>query len=213
MTQPHHIQRHPKYRNKYKVTNWPAYERSLIKRGDFTLWLSEDVIQSWHEDSNDLVGRPKVYSDLAIETALSLRLLFKLPRRQTEAFLRSLFTLIKVDLAVPDHTTLSLISSSLKIQLKRFGKPDGRVDLIIDSTGLVIHGEGRWIRHKHGKRKRRGWRKLHIGVSHGLIVASDLTDERGCDGVIAPTLITQVTSSERGEKTHDRWSLSSRVTF
>ena len=191
MTQPHHRHRHPRYSKRYKVTNWPAYERSLIKRGDFTLWLSEDAIQSWHGDSNDLTGRPKIYSDLAIETALSLRLLFKLPLRQTEGFLRCLFSLMKVDISVPDHTTLSRRNSSLKTQLKRFGKPDGRVDLVIDSTGLVIHGEGRWTRHKHGKRKRRGWRKLHIGVSHGLIVANHLTDEGGCDGTIAPTLIGQ----------------------
>ena len=184
MTQPHHRHRHPRYRKKYKVTNWPSYERSLIKRGDFTLWLSEDAIQSWYGDSNDLVGRPKVYSDLAIETTLSLRLLFKLPLRQTEGFLRSLFSLMKLDLSVPDHTTLSRRNSSLKIQLKRVGKTNGRVDLVIDSTGLVIHGEGRWTRHKHGKRKRRGWQKLHIGVSHGLIVANHLTDEGGCDGMI-----------------------------
>ena len=191
MTQPHHRHRHPRYRKRYKVTNWPSYERSLIKRGDFTLWLSEDAVKSWYGDSNDRVGRPKVYSDLAIETALTLRLLFKLPLRQTEGFLRSLFSLMKVDLPVPDHTTLSRRNSSLTTQLKRFGNPNGRVDLVIDSTGLVIHGEGRWTRHKHGKRKRRGWRKLNIGVSHGLIVANHLTDERDCDGAIAPTLIGQ----------------------
>ena len=69
MTQPHHRHRHPRYRKKYKVTNWPSYERSLIKRGDFTLWLSEDAIQSWYGDSNNHLGRPQVYSDLAIETA------------------------------------------------------------------------------------------------------------------------------------------------
>ena len=115
MTQPHHRHRHPRYRKRYKVTNWPSYERSLIKRGDFTLWLSEDAIHSWYGESNDLVGRPQVYSDLAIETALSLRLLFKLPLRQTEGFLRSLFSLMKVDLSVPDHTTLSRRNTSLKI--------------------------------------------------------------------------------------------------
>ena len=86
MTQPHHRHRHPRYRKKYKVTNWLSYERSLVRRGDFTLWLSESAIQAWHRDSNDFVGRPKVYSDLAIETALSLRLSFKLPLRQTEGF-------------------------------------------------------------------------------------------------------------------------------
>ena len=165
MTQPHHRHRHPKYREKYKVTNWPAYERSLVRRGDFTLWLSESAIQAWYGDSNDLAGRPQIYSDLAIETALSLRLIFKLPLRQTEGFLKSIFRLMSVELNVPDHTTLSRRNSLLKTQLKRVGKTNGRVDLVIDSTGLVIHGEGRWTRHKHGKRKRRGWRKLHIGVS------------------------------------------------
>ena len=67
---------------------------------------------------------------------------------------------MNVGLNVPDHTTLSRRNSTLKPKLQRVGKPRGRVDLVIDSTGLVIHGEGRWTRHKHGKRKRRGWRKL-----------------------------------------------------
>jgi hypothetical protein len=44
MTQPHHRNRHPKYRKTYKVNNWRSYERSLINRDDLTLWLSEDVI-------------------------------------------------------------------------------------------------------------------------------------------------------------------------
>ena len=89
------------------------------------------------------MGRPKLYSDLAIETALTLRLLFKLPLRQTEGFLKSIFTLMNVGLNVPDHTTLSRRNSTLKTRLKRIGNPKGRVDLVIDSTGLVIHGEGR----------------------------------------------------------------------
>ena len=78
MTQPHHRNRHPKYRKKYKIHNWRSYERSLINRGDLTLSLSEDVIKSW-SDPGQRMGRPKSYSDLAIETALTLRLLFKSP--------------------------------------------------------------------------------------------------------------------------------------
>jgi hypothetical protein len=56
----------------------------------------------------------------------------------------------------------------------------------------VIHGEGHWIRRKHGKRKRRGWRKLHIGVNNGFIVAHYLSEDRKTDGEIAPHLIKQV---------------------
>ena len=140
MTQPHHRNRHPKYRKKYKIHNWRFYERSLIKRGDLTLWLSEDVIEAWNSDLSRRMGRPKLYSDLAIETALTLRLLFKLPLRQTEGFLKSIFRLMNVGLNVPDHTTLSRRNSTLKTKLKRIGNTRGRINLFIDSTGLVIHG-------------------------------------------------------------------------
>ena len=175
MTQPHHRNRHPKYRKKYKIHNWRSYERSLIKRGDLTLWLSEDVIEAWNSDLSRRMGRPKLYSDLAIETALTLRLLFKLPLRQTEGFLKSIFRLINVRLNVPDHTTQSRINSTLKPMFKRVGKLRGRVELVIDSTGLVIHGESRWTRRNNSKRRRIGWRKLNIGVSNGLIVGHNLS--------------------------------------
>ena len=74
------------------------------------------------------MGRPKLYSDLAIETALTLRLLFKLPLRQTEGFLKSIFRMMNVGLNVPDHTTLSRRNSTLKTSFKRIGKPSGRVE-------------------------------------------------------------------------------------
>ena len=96
---------------------------------------------------------------------------------------------MNVGLNVPDHTTLSRRNSTLKTRLKRVDKLRGRLDLVIDSTSLVIHGEGHWTRHKHGKRKRRGWRKLHIGVSNGLIVAHYLSKDRKIDSEIAPHLI------------------------
>ena len=119
MTQPHHRNRHPKYRKKYKIHNRRTYERSLINRRDFTLWLSEDVIESWNSDLGQRMGRPKLYSDLAIETALTVRLLFKGPLRQTEGFLKSIFHMMNVGLNVPDHTTLSSRNRTLKTELKR----------------------------------------------------------------------------------------------
>ena len=133
-----------------------------------------------------------MYSDLAIGTALTLRHLFKLPLRQTEGFLKSIFRLMNVGLNVPDHTTLSRRNSTLKTKLKRIGKLSGRIDLVIDSTGLVIHGVGRWTRNKHGQRKRRGWRKLHLGSSNGFIVANVPSEYQKTDGEIASNLIHQV---------------------
>ena len=106
-----------------QIQNWQAYERSLIQRGDLTIWLSEDVIQSWYDHSLNQDGRPKFYSNIAIVTALPIRLIFKLPLRQTEGFLSSTFRLMNVGLSVTDHTTLSRRNQSLKTKLKRVGNP------------------------------------------------------------------------------------------
>jgi len=89
--------------------------------------------------------------DTAIETALTLRLLFHLPLRQTEGFLRSLLALMDLDLDVPDHTTLSRRARSLDVRLRRRSS-SGPIHLVIDSSGLSIVGGGEWAAAKHGAR-------------------------------------------------------------
>ncbi len=80
---------HPKFKTKYRVNNWAEYDRALVQRGDITLWISEDAIASWKPAPTGLRGAQRKFSDYAIETALTLRLVFKLPLRQAEGFLRS----------------------------------------------------------------------------------------------------------------------------
>ena len=167
---------HPKYKTKYRVTNWPEYERSLAQRGDITIWLTPEAVASWKPTCNGKQGGQRRYSDLAIETALTLRLVFHLPLRQSEGFLRSIFRMMGIDLAAPDHTTLSRRGKSLDIKLRRVptGEP---IHLIVDSTGLSIVGEGEWAAAKHGGKGKRGWKKLHLGVDgSGAILAQVLTD-------------------------------------
>ena len=57
----------------------------------------------------------------------------------------------------------------------RVPKKLGRIDLVIDSSGLAIFGEGEWAAIKHGGKGIRGWKKLHIGVGvDGVIVGQRL---------------------------------------
>ncbi len=107
---------------------------------------------------------------------MTLRLVFRLPLRQTEGFLRSILALLSTDLDAPDHTTLSRRSQRLDVKLH--GLPaTGPIHLIVDSTGLSIVGEGEWAAVKHGGRGKRGWKKLHLGVDRsGVIVAQALTE-------------------------------------
>ena len=183
---------HPTYKTKYRVANWASYDRALVRRGDVTVWVSPEAVATWEPTGVGTRGGQRKYSDLAIETALTLRLLFHLPLRQTEGFLTALLGLMGLDLPTPDHTTLSRRGQHLDLTLRRLPTGEG-THLIIDSTGLSIVGEGEWAAAKHGRRGKRGWKKLHVGVDQsGAIVAQGLTEATGDDATTAITLIEAV---------------------
>ena len=181
------------YKTKYRIRNWREYERGLSSRGDVTIWLSEEAIAAWTPPKNGLRGGQWQYSNLAILTALTLRVVFGLPLRQTEGFLDSLLRLMGLDLKAPDHTTLSRRNQIVAVPtLTR--SHDSQICLIVDSTGLKILGCGEWNTHKHkASKKRRDWRKLHIGVDEeGFIVAAELTASSGDDASTLPDLLDQI---------------------
>ena len=129
----------------------------------------------------------------AVRTALTLRVVFSLPLRQTEGFLDSLLRLMGLNLKAPDHTTLSRRNQIVAVPpLTR--SYDGPIDLIVDSTGLKILGCGEWNAHKHkASQKRRDWRKLHIGVdAEGFIVAAELTASSRDDASTLPALLDTI---------------------
>jgi hypothetical protein len=183
---------HPKYKIKYRVSNWAEYDQALVQRGDITLWISEDAIWCWKPAPTGRRGAQRKFSNHAIETALTLRLVFNLPLRQAEGFLRSVLALMDVDLEAPDHTTLSRRSQSLNVDLHCVAG-DEPIHLVVDSTGLSIVGEGEWAAAKYGDRGRRGWKKLHLGVDRtGMIVAQALTHGSADDAKAALDLIDSI---------------------
>jgi hypothetical protein len=182
----------PKYKTKYRASNWAEYDRALVQRGDITLWISPDAADTWTPGPFGKRGGQRKFSDQAIETALVLRLVFNLPLRQAEGFLRSVLSLMALDLETPDHTTISRRSQQLDVGL-RLAATRGRLHLIVDSTGLSIAGEGEWAAAKHGGRGKRAWKKLHLGVDRsGVICAEVLTGGNADDARSAPSLIDGV---------------------
>ena len=120
-----------------------------------------------------------------------LRLVFNFPLRQAEGFLRSILSLMALDLEAPDHTTVSRRSQQVDVGL-RLAATKGRLHLIVDSTGLSIFGEGEWAAVKHGGRGKRAWKKLHLGVDRsGVIIAEVLTDGNADDARTALGLIDE----------------------
>ena len=170
--------RHKFPKARYRVTNWPDYDAALVRRGELTVWLTDEAIAAWHAPATGERGGQPIYSAIAIETALTLRLVFHQPLRQTEGLLRSIAALLDIDIAIPDHTTLSRRGGGLTILPKSICR-DEPLHLLIDSTGLKIYGEGEWLDQKRGIRSPRRWRKLHLGVDADTheVVAVELTQD------------------------------------
>src|SRR3954467_9488100 len=198
----HHI---PK--QKHKVTTWREYDASLRSRGSLTVWFSAEAIEGWRAAPRTPRGGQPWYSPLAILTALTLRAVFRLALRQTEGLIGSIIHLLGLDLAVPDHTTLSRRAETLEVPRARAGT--GPLHLLVDSTGLKLGGPGEWLVEKHGTRRRRAWRKLHLSVDAGTgrIEAVELTTSEVDDGSRVGPLLDQVedpVASFTGDGAYDR---------
>ena len=168
----------------YHIRNWPEYNRSLVQRGSLTVWFSEDSIETWLEDSTGKKGRgrPKTYSDEAILAALIIREVFHLPLRALQGFLMSLVSLLQLSVPIPHYSRICRRSSDLGARTKRLSRKRP-TDLVFDSTGLKVYGEGEWKVRQHGKSKRRTWRKLHLAIcpdTHEIILES-LTENNVAD--------------------------------
>jgi len=180
-----------KYKTKYRVKNWREYEAGLRARGDLTIWLSPEVLAGWTPAPNGRRGAQRQFSDLAIELALTLRLIFHQPLRQTEGLMGSLLRLLGLAVKAPDHSTLSRRSKTVEIP-DALGRCTGPIHLIVDSSGLKIFGAGEWHTEKWGTHCR-DWRKLHLGVdAKGQIVASVLTGRHEDDAATLGSLLEQI---------------------
>jgi Transposase DDE domain len=181
---------------RYKVTNWPEYDGALQRRGSLTVWVTPEALAAWHPPGTGRRGRSHTYSDLAIETGHLPRLAFGRPWRQTEGLLRSLATLLGLDIGIPDHTTFSRRSPGLTLARSLAeARRSGPVHVVIDATGLKVHGAGEWLAEAHGGRGRRSWRRLHLAVDPGTgeILASELTTSDEGDASQVGPLLEQIT--------------------
>jgi hypothetical protein len=183
---------HSRQKALYRVKNWSEYDKALVQRGSITFWLSEGFEKNWRHSGEKQRGSQFDYSDQAILVMLTVKEVFHLTNRQTEGFMRSLFAMLKVALPVPDHSTLSKRGKDLKVNMPK--KTNQSLDIVMDSTGLKIYGEGEWKVRQHGVSKRRTWRKLHVGANpeDGEIQAALLTENSVSDDQAVEALLAQI---------------------
>jgi len=175
----------------YKTTNWHSYNESLKRRGSLTIWFDPEM--SWEAKASGKRGRQQSYSDAAIQTCLTMKVLFGMALRQTTGFVGSLLKLIGLDWAVPDFSTLCRRQKNLVVNIPYRGS-DGPLHLLIDSTGIKAEGEGEWHARKHGGSKRRLWRKIHLGIDEQTLEvrAIEVTGSHIGDAPMLPDLLKQI---------------------
>lgn len=202
----------------YRVKNWSEYNRALRQRGSLTFWMSEEAIGAWRYQGPQKQGGERIYSELAIESCLRLRLVYSLALRQCQGFVASLFALLGVSLPVPDYSTLSRRQGSLEVSLcarkkKKEGDEEEEVHVVLDSTGLKVYGPGEWAQKKHGEKRRRTWRKLHLAVDPktGEITATRLGENKEHDSAQAAPLLEETQDNRGrvdrvgGDGAYDKW--------
>ncbi|MDP1778791.1 MAG: IS5 family transposase [Anaerolineales bacterium] len=176
----------------YRVKNWSEYDKALVQRGSITFWMSDGFEKTWMYAGEKQRGSQFDYTDEAILVMLTVKEVFHLTNRGVEGFVRSLFRMMKIKLPVPDHSTLSKRGKDLKVKLPK--KSSQSLNIVMDSTGLKIYGEGEWKVRMHGVSKRRTWRKLHVGANpeDGEIQAVLLTENNVSDDQAVEKLLEQI---------------------
>ena len=183
-----------KKKTKYRVRNWSDYSRSLTNRGSLTFWISEELIASWLTiEKTGERGRAAQYSAAAMAAMASLKFVFRQAGRQTCGLLTSIFRLLRVDLPVPDHSTLSRRMAGIEVGLPVKASAKAR-HLVIDSTGLKVYGEGEWKVRTHGASKRRTWRKLHLclDAATGEVMVAAASENSVSDCEMFPEMLAAV---------------------
>ena len=139
-------------KSRYRTTNWKQYNAALKARGSLSIWLDKGM--TWLAPPDGRPGRPAVFSDASIRFCLTIKVLFKLPSRQTTGMVASLLKMAELDWAVPDYTTLCRRQKTLAVQIP-YRRADGPLNLLVDSTGIKFLGDGEWQARKHGVQCRR----------------------------------------------------------
>jgi len=178
-------------KSKRKITNWPEYNRALTQRGGVTFWLDEKAIDGWFNHTpTGRRGRSNIYSDSAITTALMIKGVFNLPLRALEGFINSVFQMLDVELRSPNYSCISKRAQTVEVDYRLRSRGPVK-HIVIDATGLKVFGEGEWKVRKHGKEKRRIWRKVHLAVdaqTHEAVSAVvSLDTVHDCE--VLPTLL------------------------
>ncbi len=103
---------------RYKTTNGKQYNQALINRGSLTFWIDDETVQHWKQVKQGTRGRPRLFSDLAITTALMVKRVFSMPLRSLQGFINSIFKLAQLPLSCPHYSCISKRAKAVNVTFK-----------------------------------------------------------------------------------------------
>jgi len=190
------LNRRPKWTKK---SLRPGCHLLIFIRSELLIWVEEGAVDGWLAKKKPKKrGRPPIYSDEAILMLLVLREVYRLPLRGLQGMAMSIFLLMGLSLPVPCYSQICRRAKKLGKVLKQLRRK-GNVDIVFDSTGLKVYGEGEWKVRAHGIGKRRTWKKLHVGIDPTTqeILVCELTDRDGGDAATATKMLDEVDGTLR----------------
>ena len=181
--------------SRFRTTNWSSYNDALRRRGSLLVWVDREM--EWLAPASHRPGRPAIFSDTAIQFCLSIKVLFGLALRQTIGMVESLLRMAGLNWPVPDYSTLCRRQKTVTIQIP-FRRVGGDLNLLVDSTGVKMRGEGEWQVRKHGPGRRRQWRKVHLAMdtATGDVRAVEFTSSQTGDSPVLPGLLAQIAADQ-----------------
>jgi len=207
-------------RHTRKTTNWADYNQKLEQRGSLNLWIDEDLISDLNSGRIEVPvggnGRPFEFPDALIELLLMVRIVYKIPLRQTMGFAKSLFPHMGLEkVRLPNFSTLCRRAHKIEVVLDRISS-NGPLHLALDSTGLKVYGEGEWKVRQHGVGKRRTWRKVHFAIDtetfkvHAVVVSTNDMHDSQAGGKLLD-LIDEDIGYVLGDGAYDTKSMRKKI--
>ena len=181
--------------------DWRRVNEGLVRRGEILLDLR--ILDRWNDELKGMnagkEGGRYVYPEIFVRLLGYMHLLFHLPYRQTEGFLKALRR-FDSRIHVPDYSTIDRRVNRLDVKLDEEDYGDDLV-LAVDGSGIKVSNRGDWIRHKW--KVKRGYLKIHIAVDvkRKKILALKVTDERVGDGRMLQPLVEEASKKAKIAKT------------
>jgi hypothetical protein len=160
----------------FQKRDWKKYNKELVNRGKINFWVKPEVFKNWKAKKRKKNGRPFEYGNEVIEAMSYIRFKFHQSLRETEGFFQSLVCLKRVELKVPCYTQLCRRMRKLKLPKELLDRK-GVTDIVLDTTGLKVYGEGEWRAEKYGGK--RSWKKLHLALDSksGKLIFAEISNE------------------------------------